>query len=547
MISAWMLYGTGVSLLLGCSALALERVLGLYGRATRWAWAAAILAGPFLLAWAGVVRQPQEPVAIANEVVAMPIGLPASPPAAVLLHTDEVPSLLERIDPLLLSGWAVISLALFAGLAFSLLSLRRQRHTWRHEEVCGIPVLISRDVGPATVGFFRTAVVLPEWVLSWDDERKNLVLAHEQEHIRAGDPRLFLLAIAAVILTPWNPALWWQLRRLRLAMEVDCDARILRRQVNVRSYGTLLLDVGHWSSSSYLPVTAFSQPRSFLERRIRAMTAPRPHRPLRTATLLCTFFALGLGTAASMPAPDPPDFLRAASDRLHAESPEVSTAPESAVLKLRTPDPGSGIGGAEETPTPVAISPQAAVGADTLKPILQNPDAVQRALVTYYPPLLRDVPSRVGGHGQDGVTADASLEGAAHEAAQHLSGTETELTEVAQKMVRIYEAGQKATMRTQFDETHALIRRAVQAHYPEAFSRGLSRDKYLWFLVAPSGQIEQTGVASVEWEPNGWSSTSITRTFREMFPETEVQHSHHTAGLKVGGDAKVNVAWITRT
>ena len=31
----------------------------------------------------------------------------------------------------------------------------------------------------------------------------------------------------AVVLMPWNLPLWWQWRRLRFAIEVDCDARVL--------------------------------------------------------------------------------------------------------------------------------------------------------------------------------------------------------------------------------------------------------------------------------------------------------------------------------
>ena len=663
MIATWMLYCTAVSLLLGLAALALERVLRLYGYATRWAWTAAVLSGPTLLLWSGVVQQPQESLSLADPVAAMPLSLVVSSPSPVLLPAEEVSPLLARIDPLLLSGWAVMSLALLAGLAFSLLRVRRQRHTWRREEVCGIPVLISGDVGPATVGFFRTAVVLPEWVLSWDEDRKHLILAHEQEHIRAGDPRLLLLAIAAAILTPWNPALWWQLRRLRLAVEVDCDARMLCQQVNVRSYGTLLLDVGQWSSISYLPVTAFSQPRSFLERRIRAMAAPRPHRPLRTATLLCSLFALGIGTAASMPAPDRPAFLPTASDRLQAESRKVSTAPEAAVpapacsdrdllphLVCPAPSLGAGITQAEGTPASRTIPPPSAQ-ADTLKPVLQNPDAVQRALVAHYPPLLRDagvtgtvmlevatdesgrvretravrtshqafgeaarralagarfaparssgqpVPFRftipvrfelplpdadlpaistaissATGRGASDIAADALLGSVTHEPAgirgvrtirtqeQALAWTQAELSGVEQERAQILVARGQAIrargqaiqargttlMRTQFDETQALIRRAVESHYPEAFSRGLSRDKYLWFLVGPSGQIEETGVAPVEWERNGWSSTSIRRMLESKFPEIQIQHSHHSAGLQMGTGAKVNAAWITR-
>jgi hypothetical protein len=36
------------------------------------------------------------------------------------------------------------------------------------------------------------------------------------------------VALLVAVLVPWNLPVWRQLRRLRLAMEVDCDARVLR-------------------------------------------------------------------------------------------------------------------------------------------------------------------------------------------------------------------------------------------------------------------------------------------------------------------------------
>src|SRR5262249_47224216 len=129
-----------------------------------------------------------------------------------------------------------VSLAL-AGMA-ALLARRRRR--WVRVEVDGVPVLVSGDTGPAVVGLLRSCIVLPRWAVDADPEARRLVLEHEQEHVRAGDPRLIALALVAAALMPWNPAVWWQLRRLRLAVEVDCDARVLRRRGDVRAYGAVL-------------------------------------------------------------------------------------------------------------------------------------------------------------------------------------------------------------------------------------------------------------------------------------------------------------------
>ena len=86
---------------------------------------------------------------------------------------------------------------------------------------------MSDDIGPAVIGFWRPEIVVPKWLLCADQHVMRLALAHESEHVRARDPLLLLAGTVAIVLLPWNLPLWWQWRRLRLSIEVDCDARVL--------------------------------------------------------------------------------------------------------------------------------------------------------------------------------------------------------------------------------------------------------------------------------------------------------------------------------
>ncbi|HEY9225181.1 MAG TPA: M56 family metallopeptidase, partial [Gemmatimonadaceae bacterium] len=103
------------------------------------------------------------------------------------------------------------------------------------------------------------------------DERA-LVLLHEREHLRAHDGRLTTAALIAVVSMPWNPALWYALRRLRTAIEVDCDRRVLRASPDVRRYGGLLVAVAQRAVGSSLAIAGFSERAAPLARRIHAMT-----------------------------------------------------------------------------------------------------------------------------------------------------------------------------------------------------------------------------------------------------------------------------------
>ena len=92
---------------------------------------------------------------------------------------------------------------------------------WTGENAQGRSVLLSEEWGPAVVGFLKPQIVLPRWCRDLDDDDLDLILDHEAEHLRAGDLRLLLVAGILPILAPWNLPIWWQLGRLRIAVEGD--------------------------------------------------------------------------------------------------------------------------------------------------------------------------------------------------------------------------------------------------------------------------------------------------------------------------------------
>src|SRR5262249_31395556 len=150
---------------------------------------------------------------------------------------------------------------------------------WRRGDLQGVPVLLAGDTGPAVVGLARPSIVIPEWALSMDDAAQRRMLRHEAEHIRAHDPQLTLIAVLLVVLFPWNAGLWIALRRFRLAVELDCDQRVLRATDELHSYGLLLLAVGAGATTPFQLAVPLGERRPSVERRIRAMTAPRSRRP----------------------------------------------------------------------------------------------------------------------------------------------------------------------------------------------------------------------------------------------------------------------------
>src|SRR5205085_3236722 len=83
-------------------------------------------------------------------------------------------------------------------------------------------------------------------------------------------------------------------------------ARVLRHRADVRAYGSVLLEVGRRAVRSPLPVAAFAEPVSSLERRIRIMTAPRARRPLLRAAAFAALAAGLVAVACEAPQPTQP-------------------------------------------------------------------------------------------------------------------------------------------------------------------------------------------------------------------------------------------------
>jgi hypothetical protein len=172
--------------------------------------------------------------------------------------------------------WALLSGSGAVVLASASRSLRRRRRKWRWTKVDGVLTLVTKNTGPAVVGFLDGVILLPRWVVEMDEQERRLVVAHEEEHLRAGDSHLLALSLVALALMPWNAPLWWQARRLRHAIELDCDARVLSRGGDPRRYGALLIEIGRRASGCAVPIAAFSESSIFLERRIRAMVNRKP-------------------------------------------------------------------------------------------------------------------------------------------------------------------------------------------------------------------------------------------------------------------------------
>lgn len=305
---AWMMYVAMVTLLLSGAALAAERQARLRRTATRWIWLCAILASLLLPTAISSISLQMPPVFAPNvprQLVALrQVTSQRLSPATWIGDARGGAPEWRNFDPLLKRGWMAVSVTMLLILAASALHLAWRKRRWKRQVLLGSDIYMTADVGPAVVGLLRPRIVVPAWVLAAPPPQQVMVMAHEQSHVDAHDPQLLTIALCLLVAMPWNLPLWWQLRRLRHAIEVDCDARVLRSGHEVKAYGETLIEVGLRQSTFVGAVAAMSESTSFLEERINIMIS-KPGK--WTGLMAAGLAALSIGMAAVAAQVAPPD------------------------------------------------------------------------------------------------------------------------------------------------------------------------------------------------------------------------------------------------
>lgn len=333
----WMTQAIVVSALLAVAALLLQK---LAGRAlpARLIWSGALFSSLVLVLVAPLRRAPPSDDAV-NEIAlagAPVAAAPVTPPALWRVALRTWSSTVDRVltAPVQWSAaniggaidrapiavrvavtvaWPLSTLLVLAAFCVSYRRHHAELARAARHDIDGVPVSVTEALGPAVIGVLAPRIVVPAWLLERSAHEQRLVITHEQSHIAAGDPLLLLSACGAVALMPWNPIAWLALARLRLAIELDCDRRVLGTGASPRQYGQLLIELsshvpqfmhgGVARTPLALTSPAFSYHASHLERRLITMTS-RPSqfvRSRRIGTALLSAVALLAACESQLP------------------------------------------------------------------------------------------------------------------------------------------------------------------------------------------------------------------------------------------------------
>ncbi len=314
MIAAIMMYAMVVALLCAVAGIALERVADARHMSRRGVWLATLVAS-VALPCSALFSTPASGTLTASHVklgvsegravtVDAPITAATPPPAEARRNRGAWWPALPALDSLLSVVWIGSSIAMSLFLLGGAWYFRPRARGWSPRHEGGECLWIADGTGPAVFGFITPRIVIPRWLLDAPLEVRSLVIQHEREHIAGRDPLLLTAGLLLVALAPWNAALWWQLRRLRFALEVDCDSRVLSSGVDAVTYGRTLLTVGQQQVSRPLGAVALGEPVSQLEQRIRLMVAKNSRHSLALTGVLVILAASFGASAAAL---DPPN------------------------------------------------------------------------------------------------------------------------------------------------------------------------------------------------------------------------------------------------
>ncbi|HVX40192.1 MAG TPA: M56 family metallopeptidase [Gemmatimonadaceae bacterium] len=323
---AWMLYALLVSACLFVAASAAEWLLRLRRMPVRLVWITAAL-GSVLFAAIARFRPVQAPASA---------GEPVDPSTLALLQSgmrtvqQSVP---PSIDPYVVAAWTLAALGVMLAFAAAYRRMRRAQSAWPAADLHGHRVRLSSDVGPVVIGVAAPVIVVPRWIMRRSPAEQRLIVEHEASHVVARDPLLLTAGCVLAALMPWNPVLWMMLSRLRLAIELDCDARLLRNGTSPRAYGALLVDVAESARPLRFAALALSDAASQLQRRILAMESRRITHPIVRGAGVALVGLAGLLAACEAKVPTSADIAK--MDASSAERAVQSITPSGRIDSAR--------------------------------------------------------------------------------------------------------------------------------------------------------------------------------------------------------------------
>lgn len=178
-----------------------------------------------------VVYQPADDVAfsVTNCVMAADTYFPITYKVSILENIFSVASVI----------WIIVSLAILLTLAVTYVTTIYEIKDASHLK--DNIYFSEKIISPAVYGIVKPKIILPA---SYKDRDIDLVILHENTHIRSFDNLWRVIAFVIVAVHWFNPLCWLFLKGFLADLELSCDERVLTKLGTERAkeYATALLE-----------------------------------------------------------------------------------------------------------------------------------------------------------------------------------------------------------------------------------------------------------------------------------------------------------------
>lgn len=207
-------------------------------------------------------------------IILIPLPVPDSARIVVTLRpAAEGGTMLasDRVYPLVMITWTVGALLLLARFAAGLFRLMRLTRLGEPFGTDCVVLRASESPVPMTWGVWKPVILLPDYVMGWPREKRDLVILHEQAHIQRRDWLWHAFARLVTALFWFHPLVWMAASRLRAEGECAADDLVLIGGADPADYAHQLLVVARTLTGSISPYAATMARGQQLDARISAI------------------------------------------------------------------------------------------------------------------------------------------------------------------------------------------------------------------------------------------------------------------------------------
>lgn len=146
----------------------------------------------------------------------------------IVLYTTETADIpaYKSMDKLIKTGTFIWLLGFFAVSFFGVSGFVKLKKRLKSAVQCGGYYICTDIDNPFILGIIKPKIYLPEGLT---ERERELILLHENAHIRRGDHIAKIIMYAALCIHWFNPLVWISFRLCERDMEIYCDSRVTEK------------------------------------------------------------------------------------------------------------------------------------------------------------------------------------------------------------------------------------------------------------------------------------------------------------------------------